>query len=141
MEHEDGKRRRPSAREYCRTAGCRNITNERKDYCIDHIDRSPHAKVVAAGLAEREREESLAVGKSSWHLIDIRGSRAREIVENLLVKGAQTPERLAIEVDISPEGLEAYIEALERAKILKLHKLRSKRGGERQVVTLLDEAG
>ena len=133
--------RRPvPARECCRVPGCGHATTERKPYCIDHIDRLPYVKELQAELAHRDAEEMAAASsRRGWKAVELEGSRAREIVDQLAVKGAQTPKRLAITVEIRPNSLENYLSALERAGLVKKLTLGSRRGTPRRVVTLTTE--
>ncbi len=55
------------------------------------------------------------------------------------MKGAQTPKRLAITVEIRPNSLDNYLSALERAGLVKTLTLGSRRGTPRRVVTLTEE--
>ena len=129
--------RRPlQAREHCHVPGCSHPTTERKPYCIDHLERLPYVRELQEQLAQRDAEEVAATAKKGWKAVDIVGSRAREIVDQLSVKGAQTPKRLAITVEMRPSSLEAYLAALERAGLVKTLTLGSRRGTPRRVVTL-----
>jgi hypothetical protein len=129
--------RRPvPAREACHVPGCGRATTERKPYCIEHIDRLPYVQELQAELAHRDAEEVAAASRRGWRAVDTEGSRAREIIDQLAVKGAQTPKRLAITVEIRPGSLENYLGALERAGLVKTLTLGSRRGTPRRVVTL-----
>ncbi|MBI3724771.1 hypothetical protein HY251_12575 [bacterium] len=88
-------------------AGCGHATTERKPYCIGHLDRLPYVRDLQAQLAEREAEEVAATTRKGWKAVDTFGSRAKEIVDQLAVKGAQTPKRLAITVEMRPSSLES----------------------------------
>jgi hypothetical protein len=139
LERRQGRRsgRRPvPAREACHVPGCGHPTTERKPYCIDHIDRLPYVKELQAQLAHRDAEEVAATSRRGWRAVDPTGSRAREIIDQLAVKGAQTPKRLAITVEIQPNSLESYLGALERAGLVRTLTLGSRRGTPRRVVTL-----
>ena len=132
--------RRPvPAREVCRVQGCGHVTTERKPYCIDHLDRLPYVRELQAQLSSRDAEEVAATSRKGWRAVDPTGSRAREIIDQLAVKGAQTPKRLAITVELRPNSLENYLGALERAGLVKTLTLGSRRGTPRKVVTLTDE--
>ena len=132
--------RRPvPAREVCRVQGCGHVTTERKPYCIEHIDRLPYVQELQAELAHRDAEEVAAASRRGWRAVNTDGSRAREIIDQLAVKGAQTPKRLAITVEIRPNSLENYLGALERAGLVKTLTLGSRRGTPRKVVTLTNE--
>ena len=132
--------RRPApAREVCRVQGCGHVTTERKPYCIDHLDRLPYVRELQAQLSSRDAEEVAAASRKGWRAVDPDGSRAREIIDQLAVKGAQTPKRLAITVELRPNSLENYLSALERAGLVKTLTLGSRRGTPRRVVTLTDE--
>jgi len=133
------QRRLVPAREVCRVQGCGHVTTERKPYCIDHLDQLPYVRELQAHLASREAEESAAASRKGWRAVDPSGSRAREIIDQLAVKGAQTPKRLAITVELRPISLENYLGALERAGLVKTLTLGSRRGTPRRVVTLTDE--
>jgi hypothetical protein len=135
-----GSGRRPvPAREACHVQGCNRPTTERKPYCIDHLDRLPYVKELQDALGRRDDEEMAAVGRKGWRAVNPDGSRAREIIDQLAVKGAQTPKRLAITVEIRPNSLENYLSALERAGLVKTLTLGSRRGTPRRVVTLTEE--
>lgn len=114
------------------------MTTERKPYCIEHLDRLPYVKELQAALLHRDEEEDAAASRKGWKAVDTEGSRAREIIDQLAVKGAQTPKRLAITVEIRPTSLENYLGALERAGLVKTLTLGSRRGTPRRVVTLTD---
>lgn len=132
--------RRPvPAREACHVDGCGRPTTERKPYCIEHIDRLPYVQELQAQLAHRDAEEVAASSRRGWRAVDTDGSRAREIIDQLAVRGAQTPKRLAITVEIRPNSLENYLGALERAGLVKTLTLGSRRGTPRRVVTLTNE--
>lgn len=132
--------RRPvPARELCRVQGCGHSTTERKPYCIDHLDRLPYVQELREALVHRDSEEAAAASRKGWRAVDPTGSRAREIIDQLAVKGAQTPKRLAITVEIRPTSLENYLSALERAGLVKTLTLGSRRGTPRKVVTLTDD--
>jgi hypothetical protein len=132
--------RRPiPAREVCRVQGCGHVTTERKPYCIEHLDRLPYVRELQAQLCSRDAEEEAAASRKGWRAVDPGGSRAREIIDQLAVKGAQTPKRLAITVELQPTSLENYLGALERAGFIKTLTLGSRRGTPRRVVTLTDE--
>ncbi len=90
-------------------------------------------------LCSRDAEEDAAASRKGWRAVDPVGSRAREIIDQLAVKGAQTPKRLAITVELQPTSLENYLGALERAGLIKTLTLGSRRGTPRRVVTLTDE--
>jgi len=142
LDHRRARRsgRRPvQAREHCHAPGCGHPTTERKPYCIIHLDRLPYVKDLQAQLAEREAEEVAAGARKGWKAVDPTGSRAKEIVDQLAVKGAQTPKRLAITVEMRPSSLESYLAALERAGLVKTLTLGSRRGTPRRVVTLTEE--
>ena len=127
------------AREFCRVQGCGHPTTERKPYCIEHLDRLPYVKELQEQLARRDAEETAATGRKGWKSVDPVGSRAREIIDQLAVKGAQTPKRLAITVEIRPSSLEGYLGALERAGLVRTLTLGSRRGTPRKVVILTEE--
>ena len=132
--------RRPApAREVCRVQGCGHVTTERKPYCIDHLDRLPYVRELQAQLSSRDAEEVAAASRKGWRAVDPDGSRAREIIDQLAVKGAQTPKRLAITVELRPGSLENYLGALEKAGYIKTLTLGSRRGTPRRVVTITDE--
>lgn len=120
-------------------AGCGRPTTERKPYCIEHLDRLPYVQDLQAELQMREAEELAAAGRKGWRAVEIDGSRAREIIDQLAVRGAQTPKRLAITVEIKPSSLENYLAALERAGLVHTLTLGSRRGTPRKVVTLTDD--
>lgn len=132
----DDNRRKPSSKQPCGKKGCANTATENKPFCIDHLEQFGHAAKLSSSLAERDEEELKAASRLGWKKIDVRGSRAQEIVEVLIASGAQTPKRLAIMVDIRPEALAGYLKALERAKILRVLTLGSRRGTPRTVVAL-----
>jgi hypothetical protein len=135
-----GSSRRPvPARELCHVEGCGHVTTERKPYCIDHLDRLPYVRELQAALFSRDQEEQAAFNRKGWRAIDTDGSRAREIIDQLAVKGAQTPKRLAITVEIRPGSLESYLGALEKAGLVKTLTLGSRRGTPRRVVTLTED--
>jgi predicted ArsR family transcriptional regulator len=115
------------------------VTTERKPYCIEHLDRLPYVRELQAQLFSRDAEEEAAATRKGWRAVDPAGSRAREIIDQLAVKGAQTPKRLAITVELRPTSLENYLGALERAGFVKTLTLGSRRGTPRRVVTLTDE--
>jgi len=133
-------RRLVPAREVCRAQGCGHVTTERKPYCIDHLDQLPYVRELQAQLSNRDAEEQAATSRIGWRAVDPTGSRAREIIDQLAVKGAQTPRRLAITVELRPTSLENYLGALERAGLITTLTLGSRRGTPRRVVTLTDEA-
>jgi hypothetical protein len=126
-------------REKCQAQGCTKATTD-KDFCIDHIEFSPHAKAVLAGLDRRAEEERKATSRRGWKFVDVNGSRAQEIVEHLQSVGAQTPRRLAFTVDLSPEALNAYLVALKKAKLIKMQTVGSRRGEPRLVVMPVEKA-
>ncbi len=117
----------------------RTPTTERKPYCIEHLESLPYVQDLQAQLLQREQEELAAAGKKAWRAVDPEGSRAREIIDQLAVRGAQTPKRLAITVEIRPNSLENYLSALERAGLVRTLVLGSRRGTPRRVVTLTEE--
>lgn len=134
------RRRGPSSRGECGVKGCTEPTTENKPYCIEHIGRSPHASQIAVYLASRAEEEGRALRRSGWKNIDTKGSRAREIVDYLTIHGAQSPKRLALNLEISSELLDAYIMAMEKAGLVRLLTLGSRRGTPRKVIALWDKA-
>ena len=137
---QDENRRPASRRGECSVSGCKEPTTEYKPYCIEHIDRVPHASAISDYLKDREVEERRAARRNGWKHIDVNGSRAREIVNYLVVHGAQSPKRLAINIEIAPAALEAYLVAMERAKLVKRLTLGSRRGTPREVVALWERA-
>lgn len=71
--------------------------------------------------------------------VDTDGTRAREIVGLLAVRGAMTPKRLRIELadpGLSQRGVTGYLTALERAGLVEVLALGSRRGQARYVVEL-----
>lgn len=137
---QDENRRPASRRGECCVEGCKEQTTEHKSYCIDHIAQAPHATAIAGYLIARELEETRAAGRNGWKYVDVHGSRAREIVNYLTHHGAQSPKRLAVNIEISPAALDAYLVAMERAKIIRQLTLGSRRGTPRKVVALWDKA-
>src|SRR4051794_13760763 len=96
LDRRRGRRERNAvpSRAVCGADGCGRPTTERKPFCIEHLDRLPYVEELQAQLLKREQEEQAASGKQAWRAVDPEGSRAREIIDQLAVRGAQTPKRL-----------------------------------------------
>jgi hypothetical protein len=103
----------------CTVDGCRRTTNDRKPFCLDHIDRMPYARQIASEIEARDRE-ALAVGLGPCDHVDLAGSRAREIVDVLRCHRALSLERLAELVCLDHETFTAYARALERAGLVRM---------------------
>lgn len=131
----EGSRLSPR-RDVCQVLGCGRSTTEHKPFCIDHLERLPYVRDLRGTLHGRESEELEATRAKGWRAVDIGGSRAREILDQLAVKGAQSPRRLAITVEVRPAALESYVQALEAAGLVETLLLGSRRGTPRRVVAL-----
>jgi hypothetical protein len=129
---EEPRSKSKQARDFCRKRGCTNATTEHKPFCSSHVDENDYAREIKEALANREMEERLANRRKP--VIDVDGSRAQEIVEYMRFVGVQTPKRLAVELDLSPTELEAYLSALERAQLLRRTNIPSPRSKLKPVV-------
>ena len=58
----EGPRRKrcDEPRTECSVLGCANATNNRKPYCIDHLDRLPYVQKIKAELIEQGELEPVA---------------------------------------------------------------------------------
>jgi hypothetical protein len=132
LEDSESRHRRP--RDTCAVVGCRNTTTERKPYCLEHVEQTAYARMIAAEIEAREAEERRAARRRGWKLIDVNGTRAQEIAAYVDSVGGQTPKKLAAIFELDLCVLEAYLKALEQAGFLKTVKIPSKRYGLLPVV-------
>lgn len=118
----------------CEAEGCRARTRERKPYCSEHLDLSPYVAQLEAEL-EEQRQEQAEVRRRGARAVQVDGPTAREVLRALLLEEERTSRRLAIEVGVEPELVEAYARVLRRAGYLstRIHR----RGG--LWLTLLDQ--
>jgi hypothetical protein len=123
----------------CRIAGCHEKVTQRKPYCIKHLDKLPYVQHLMEMEALRDREEELAKTKNGAKKIDINSSRSKEILIQLAVKGAKSPERLAILIETEPDVIESYATALEKHGLVESMKLGSRRGSPRPVIAITDK--
>lgn len=130
-----GRRRAPALpRSACGVAGCAARTTNRKPFCIEHLQGMPYVAHLRAN--ERVRDQEAARARKTWKAVDPSGSRADEILSMLATRGASTPKRLAIYVDLDTTALEGYLTALARAGRITIHELGSRRGQPRIVAEL-----
>lgn len=129
--------RRLEPRQLCRVARCGRKTAEGKPFCIEHLDKLPYVRTLRRELAARAAEERVAATPNGSWAVSVHGARAKEIVQEL-ARGARTTERLALTTELTPAALAGYLEALERAGLVRVLTLGSIRGALRQVVVLAD---
>jgi DNA-binding transcriptional ArsR family regulator len=115
--------RNPHPRELC--VVCSSATTGRKPFCIDHLEELPYVAALREELAAREAKR-----------LNLDGSRAQELIEMIALRGAVTPKRLALVVDLGEAELMRHIRALERAGFVTTITLGSRRGTSRRIVTL-----
>jgi hypothetical protein len=120
---------------------CKGNATEGKPYCIDHLDNLPYVQLLKSVEVERTGEEHRARSpRNKSHLINIQGSRCKEILAQLKVKGAQTPKRLAISTELNNIAIDNFLKALSNAGLIEDKLVGSRRGTPRRVV-MLTEAG
>lgn len=144
------RRRRKGSRRVsfsgCSAQGCERHTTNGKPYCLDHLDQLPSVQAVRATLARVEAEDTAAArGEASVDAV-----RAQDVVVRLRCFGACSPARLAIDVEMAHAltererrrndlALEGYLDALERAGLVRRLVLGSRRGTARHVVEAVEQ--
>ncbi len=109
----------------CELAGCGLATREGKAYCSAHVEHHPYVQGLLEQLASREAEDDL-VARRGPRAANVAGITAQEILQHIAFHGARTEERLCRELNLDHKTLTGYVEALRRARLVKLG--RTKRG-------------
>lgn len=101
----------------CREPGCTESGAGGKPVCLQHLGRMRYARRLELELAAREYELArvLQVGARA---VDVRGTRALELLDLLETHVAHTAGALAIRMDVPTLALERYAEALQRAGLV-----------------------
>lgn len=122
----------------CQIKGCKELTSNRKPYCIDHIQKYSYIKRVLNELDSREKEMKKATKQNGWKKIDIKGGVTKEIIE-IVSKNTVSPQRLAILAEIDLSSLKNYLIKLEKKKILKTINAGNRHGASKQLVVLFNQ--
>lgn len=126
--------RSQSTKGTCNVLGCKQITSDRKPYCIEHIDRLGYVKSVSIAISEKIQEMHYA--KKHSKRIDVSGIASQEILEMLRYKGILNIKKLSSLVEIEFKALENYLAKLEKAGLVTISCIGTLRGGTRRIVSL-----
>jgi DNA-binding transcriptional regulator YiaG/DNA-binding PadR family transcriptional regulator len=127
-------RSRVPAREPCSVAGCSVATTFGKPYCEEHIDRIAYVREARGRIEARGAEIDLA----ERGRCPASGCLTRDVLVSLSLLGARTPKRIAIDVEIPSGAASSCLKTLEKAGLLQVLTVGSRRGTPRKVVMLTE---
>lgn len=104
---------------------CGNFTAFGKPWCILHLDQLDYVQQIKRELEVRAHEEANAHKK--FARIDLKGTRATEILDLIAYRGALTLSRISSELDLPRKALKGYLARLEQAGMLSTGTLLTKR--------------
>lgn len=101
---------------------CGARTNDGKPYCIAHLDLLPYPRAVRRSLEARQAEVA-RVREGGARAVELRGSRAREILALIDVHGAFTRHGLERAVELPSCAMESYLAAMEAAGLVRVERV------------------
>lgn len=107
----------PGAPVRCLEPMCGDRATGGLPWCRAHRKGKGRAIRLAAELVARERELA-AIAEQGPRAVDVHGSRARELLDLLEVRGPLGLWTLAQALDVSEEAALVYLTALEREKLV-----------------------
>lgn len=119
----------------CFAERCDLRTRDGKPYCPDHVELHPYVQELQAMLAE-QRGEIERVERRGVRAVDPSGLTANELMLQLKLYGDRTVERLARDLQLPPEVVEAYARGLAREGKVSLSHTRR---GHVQVTLLISD--